>query len=39
MHWHKLNEEQKKTILETHMFLKKKRDGKIKGRTVAGGNK
>jgi hypothetical protein len=39
MHWHELNEEQKKTALESHMFLKKKRDGKIKGRTVAGGNK
>jgi hypothetical protein len=39
MHWHELDEEQKKTVLESHMFLKKKRDGKIKGRTVAGGNK
>jgi len=27
------------TVLESHMFLKEKRDGKIKGRTVAGGNK
>jgi hypothetical protein len=26
-------------VLESHMFLKLKRDGKIKGRTVAGGNK
>jgi hypothetical protein len=25
--------------MESHMFLKLKRDGKIKGRTVAGGNK
>jgi hypothetical protein len=30
---------QKQTVLESHMFLKKKREGKIKGRTVAGGNK
>jgi hypothetical protein len=26
-------------VLESHIFLKEKRDGKIKGRTVAGGNK
>jgi len=39
MHWRELNDLQKKTILESHMFLKQKRDGKIKGRTVAGGNK
>jgi hypothetical protein len=26
-------------VLKFHMFLKQKRDGKIKGRTVAGGNK
>jgi hypothetical protein len=26
-------------VLESHMFLKQKRDGKIKGRTVDGGNK
>jgi hypothetical protein len=26
-------------MLESHMFLKQKRDGNIKGRTVAGGNK
>jgi hypothetical protein len=25
--------------MESHMFLKLKRDGKIKGRTIAGGNK
>jgi len=30
---------QKQMVLESHMFLKEKRDGKIKGRTVAGGNK
>jgi len=38
-HYHQLTEYQKKTILPLHMFLKKKRDGKIKGCTVAGGNK
>jgi hypothetical protein len=38
-HWHKLTNDQKKCCLESHMFLKQKRDGKIKGRTVAGGNK
>jgi hypothetical protein len=26
-------------VLESHMFLKEKQDGKIKGRTVAGGSK
>ena len=26
-------------VLESHMLLNKKRDGKIKGQTVAGGNK
>ena len=31
--------EEKREILESHMFLKLKRDGTIKGRTVAGGNK
>jgi len=38
-HWKELTELQKKTILESHMFLKEKRDKTIKGRTVAGGNK
>ena len=35
-HYKELNEEQKKSILESHMFPKQKRDGTIKGRT---GNK
>lgn len=39
MHWKELTHTQKQTVLESHMFLKEKRDGKIKGRTVAGGNK
>ena len=39
MHWRQLTADRRKTVLESHMFLKEKRDGKIKGRTVAGGNK
>ena len=39
LHWKDISEQERKTILESHMFLKLKRDGKIKGRTVAGGNK
>jgi hypothetical protein len=38
-HWHELTHTQKQSVLESHMFLKEKRDGKLKGRTVAGGNK
>jgi hypothetical protein len=38
-HWRELTHTQRQTVLESHMFLKEKRDGKIKGRTVAGGNK
>ncbi len=34
-----LTDRQKETILESHIFLTEKRTGKIKGRTVAGGNK
>jgi hypothetical protein len=37
--WEDLTTEQKKQTLESHLFLKMKRDGTIKGRTVAGGNK
>jgi Reverse transcriptase (RNA-dependent DNA polymerase) len=39
LRWKDLTESQRKTVLESHMFLKEKRDGKIKGQTVAGGNK
>jgi hypothetical protein len=39
MLWKDLSATQRQTILESHMFLKEKRDGSIKGRTVAGGNK
>jgi hypothetical protein len=38
-HWRELSQVKRQTVLESHMFLKKKWDGKIKGRTVAGGNK
>jgi hypothetical protein len=38
-HWRELSQVQRQTVLESHMFIKQKRDGKIKGRTVAGGNK
>ena len=38
-HWRELSHTQRKTVLESHMFLKEKRSGEIKGRTVAGGNK
>jgi hypothetical protein len=38
-HWWELSQVQWQTVLESHMFLKQKRDRKIKGRTVAGGNK
>ena len=39
LHRHKMTAEQKKQILRSHAFLKKKRTGEIKARTVAGGNK
>jgi hypothetical protein len=38
-HWPELSKAQRQTVLESHMFVKLKRDGKIKGRTIAGGNK
>jgi hypothetical protein len=38
-HWRELSQVQRQTVLESHMFIKQKHDGKIKGRTVAGGNK
>ena len=37
-HWSKLLKTQHRAVLELHMFLKEKRDGSLKGRTVAGGN-
>jgi hypothetical protein len=38
-HWSKISNTQCQTVLESHMFLKEKRDGSLKGRTMAGGNK
>ena len=38
-HYRDLNEDEKKIILESHMFLKEKINGTIKGKTVAVGNK
>jgi hypothetical protein len=38
-HWRELSKAQRQTVLESHMFLKLKRDGNIKGRTIVGGNK
>ena len=34
-----LSPEQREKILESHIFIKQKKPGEIKGRTVAGGNK
>jgi hypothetical protein len=39
VHYSDLSLQQKETILESHIFLTEKRTGKIKGCTVAGGNK
>jgi hypothetical protein len=38
-HWHGLTKKQKKQVLESHIFVKQKRDGKIKARKVISGNK
>ena len=38
-HYKDLDVVQRKSILESHMFLKEKKNGDIKGRTVYGGNK
>jgi hypothetical protein len=39
MNWHELIKAQKKHILESHIFVEEKQDGKIKARKVVGGNK
>ena len=39
LHWHEMNDTQKKSVLESHLFIKEKKDGRMKGRIVAGGNK
>ena len=38
-HYIELSKDQNNNVLASHMFLKGKRDGTIKGRTVVGGNK
>ncbi len=38
-HWHGLTKKQKEQVLESHIFVERKRDGKIKARKVIGGNK
>jgi hypothetical protein len=38
-HWRELTASQRHIVLESHMFLKEKRDGKVTGITTAGGNK
>ena len=37
--WSELSEKQRLMVLESHIFMKMKKTGEIKGRTVAGGNK
>ncbi len=39
VHWKDVNKERWKQILESHVFVKKKRMGQIKVRKVAGDNK
>jgi hypothetical protein len=39
LHWKDVNKEKRKQILESHVFVKKKRTGRIKAHKVAGGNK
>ena len=38
-HWHDLSKTQKYQILESHIYLEQKRDGKIKARKVIGGDR
>ena len=38
-HWRELTHTQRQTVLESHMLLKEKRDGVIKGIAVDGGKK
>jgi hypothetical protein len=39
MHWKSLTAEQRKKVLESHIFVERKHDGLLKARQVAGGNK
>jgi hypothetical protein len=38
-HWHGLTKKQKEQVLESHIFIEQKRDGRIKAKKVIGGNK
>jgi hypothetical protein len=38
MHWKSLTAKQRKKVLESHIFVKRKRDGILKVQQVAGGN-
>ena len=38
-HWYSLPKKQIEQILESHIFIEQKRDGKIKAQKVIGGNK
>ena len=39
MHWHEFTQALKEHILESHIFVEEKQDGKMKARKVVGGNK
>ena len=39
MHWKTLTAKQLKQVFESNIFVERKRDGVLKARTVAGGNK
>ena len=38
MHWKSLTANQRKKVLESHIFVERKRDGVLKARQVAGEN-
>lgn len=37
--WVQLSKEERQSVMESHMFVKEKRDGTVKAETAAGGNK
>jgi hypothetical protein len=39
MHWKSLTADQRKKVLESHIFVERKQDGILKAQQVAGGNK
>ena len=39
VHWKDLSDKEKQMVLESHILVTKKKDGLVKGRHVAGGNK